>query len=414
MSPRDAEQRQQSASASAEGRTAEAGRRSGNVFAGLFAGGDLGLLPVALALVFIWIIFQSTNHVFLSPRNLSNLVLQIAVIGTLALGETLILLIAEIDLAIAQFSGAAAAILAVVSVNWGWPAWASIPVVLLAGAAYGFAQGTMVTRVGVPSFIVTLAGSLVSLGLLLALLAQQGTQLIYDKFILGIASTYVPHWAGWLLAVLVIATFVYTSLRTQALRRSKGLSAPPVGSTAIRVLGLTALVVAVVIVLNAYRGVPVAGIILVGLVMLFAFITKSTPFGRHLYAVGGNNEAARRAGINVTGLRLSIFVLASTFAAAGGIIGASRLGAASTTSGGANLLLEVVGSAVIGGTSLFGGRGDVYGALVGALVIGSVENGMDLLGAPSSTRFLVEGAILLAAVTLDTVLRRQRLRAGRA
>jgi len=384
------------------------------VFRSLFSGGDLGLLPVALALIFIWIIFQSTNQVFLSPRNLSNLVLQIAVIGTLALGETLILLIAEIDLAIAQFSGAAAALLAVVSVNLGWPFWASIPVVLLAGALYGFAQGTMVTRVGVPSFIVTLAGSLVSLGILLALLAQQGTQLIYDPFILGIASSYVPGWAGWVLAALVIGTFFITSMRTQALRRSKGLTVPPVATVVVRVVALTALVIAIVLTLNAYRGVPVAGILLVGFVALFAYITKSTPYGRHLYAVGGNGEAARRAGINVTGLRLSIFVLASTFAAAGGIIGASRLGAASTTSGGANLLLEVVGSAVIGGTSLFGGRGDVYGALIGALVIGSVENGMDLLGAPSSTRFLVEGAILLAAVTLDTVLRRQRLRAGRA
>lgn len=383
-------------------------------FRSLFTGGDLGLLPVALALIFIWVVFQSTNHVFLSPRNLSNLVLQIAVIGTLALGETLILLIAEIDLAIAQFSGAAAAILAVVSANLGWPAWASIPIVLLAGAVYGYAQGTMVTRVGVPSFIVTLAGSLVSLGILLALLAQQGTQLIYDPFILGIASSYVPDWAGWVLAAFVIGTYLATSLRTQALRRAKGLTVPPAAAVAIRVIALAALVVAIVLTLNAYRGVPVAGILLLGFVALFAYITKSTPFGRHLYAVGGNNEAARRAGINVTGLRLSIFVLASTFAAAGGIIGASRLGAASTTSGGANLLLEVVGSAVIGGTSLFGGRGDVYGALIGALVIGSVENGMDLLGAPSSTRFLVEGAILLAAVTLDTVLRRQRLRAGRA
>jgi D-xylose transport system permease protein len=385
------------------------------VFTGLkarFSGGDLGLIPVIFALIVIWIVFQSVNGDFLSGRNLSNLILQIAEIGMLGIGETFILLLGEIDLAIGSVSGVAAAVLVLLSTS-GVNPWICIIASIASGGIIGAFQGVWVTFIGVPAFIVTLAGSLGYQGILLGMLGNTGTVPISDNTLLGLTSDYVPQSVGWIVVIVVAALYAIGTSLVKRNRMSRNL---PADSTmgVIGKSGLLVIISAVVVgVLNSYRGVPVAGFILLAFVVLFAFITQSTVYGRHIYALGGNAEAARRAGINVRSIKISIFTLSGIMGAIGGIIGASRLGSASPASGGGNLLMDSIAAAVIGGTSLFGGRGSVWNALAGALVIGSVENGMDLLSAPSSTKYIVEGGILLIAVTIDTMSRRRRRRAGR-
>jgi D-xylose transport system permease protein len=374
--------------------------------------GDLGLIPVVIALVLIWAVFQTVNPSFLSGRNLSNLVLQIAEIGMLGIGETFILLLGEIDLAIASVSGVAAAVLVLLSVA-GVNPWLCILAAVAVGAVIGAFQGMWVTLVGVPAFIVTLAGSLGYQGILLSMLGQEGTVPMMNQTLLNIAGAYLPMWAGWVLAAVSILLFVTSALLTRRARLTRGLPVEPTMSFAARVLLMAVVSLLVVAVLNSYRGVPIAGFILILFVAGFGYIAQATTFGRHVYAVGGNAEAARRAGINIKAIKIAVFILSGALGAIGGIIGASRLGSASPASGGGDLLMDSIAAAVIGGTSLFGGRGSVWNALAGALVIGSVENGMDLLSAPSSTKYLVEGSILLIAVTVDTITRRRRKRVGR-
>lgn len=374
--------------------------------------GDLGLIPVLIALALIWIVFQGINSHFLSGRNLSNLVSQISEIGMLGVGETLILLLGEIDLSIAAVSGVAAGVLVTLSVNGVNPVLA-IVISILCGSVIGLVQGFWVTWIGVPSFIVTLAGSLGYQGLLLGMLGQEGTVPIHNPWLLSIASSYISTWGGWVIVALTVVLFAASAFRTRVTRVKYGLDASSSASVFVRIALVLVASAVVVGVLNNYRGVPVMGFILILFVIGFAFLTQSTKFGRHVYALGGNAEATRRAGINVRWIRLAIFTLASTLGAIGGILGASRLGSASPASGGGNLLLDSIAAAVIGGTSLFGGRGSIYNALAGALIIGSVENGMDLLSAPSSTKYMIEGAILIIAVTVDTLTRKRRSRMGR-
>lgn len=377
-----------------------------------FGSGELGLLPVILALIVIWVVFQSINSHFLSGRNISNLILQIVEIGMLGIGETFILLLGEIDLSIASVSGVAAAILVLLSSNGVNPI-VSILLAIAGGALIGLFQGVWVTVVGVPAFIVTLAGSLAYQGVLLGMLGQTGTVPIVNHTLLGIATTYISGWGSWLVALIGVLIYLWAVLQNRAVRKKAGLDASSSRSLGLRALGLAVVAALIVYALNTYRGLPIAGVTLLVFVLVFAFITQSTRFGRHIYALGGNPEAARRAGIRIRGIRIAVFTMAGAFGAIGGIIGASRLGSASPASGTGNLLLDSIAAAVIGGTSLFGGRGSVWNALAGALVIGSVENGMDLLSAPSSTKYLVEGAILLIAVTIDTLTRRRRNKLGR-
>ncbi|MCL6454034.1 MAG: ABC transporter permease [Alicyclobacillus sp.] len=374
--------------------------------------GELGLLPVILALVVIWIIFQSMNGHFLSGRNLSNLILQIAEIGMLGIGETFILLLGEIDLAIGAVSGVAAAVLVLLSGVHVNP-WLCILAAIAVGVVIGLFQGFWVTIIGVPAFIVTLAGSLGYQGILLAFLGNTGTVPIFNQTLLNIAASYIPNWAGWVVLVIAVVIFSASLLTTQQNRKKRHLTALTGKSIAGRAVVLAVIGAIIVYALNSYRGVPVSGLILLLFVVLFAYITQGTVFGRHIYAVGGNKEAARRAGINIKAIRIIVFTLSGMMGAIGGILGASRLGSASPASGGGDLLLDSIAAAVIGGTSLFGGRGSVWNALAGALVIGSVENGMDLLSAPSSTKYIVEGSILLIAVTIDTVTRNRRKVVGR-
>lgn len=375
-------------------------------------GGDFPLLPVLLSLVLIWIVFESVNTSFLTPRNLSNLVLQMAEYGLLAIGETLILLLGEIDLSIAAVSAISGAVLALLAANGANP-WIAIIAAIASGLIIGLFQGFWVTIVGVPAFIVTLAGSLGYLGLLFVLIGQEGTVPIFDNTLNGIAANYLPNWAGWALGAVIVIAYVWSAVRNTAARRRFGLVTKPRSSTIAGVIAVTLGLAVIVYILNAYHGFPVAGLILLFFVGLFAFLTQGTRFGRHVYALGGNSEAARRSGINIKGLKVVVFTLSSTMAAVGGIVGASRLASASTSAGGSDLLMASIAAAVIGGTSLFGGRGSIWNALAGALVMGSIENGMDLLNSPSSTKYLVEGGILLLAVTFDTFTRKRRQKLGK-
>lgn len=374
-------------------------------------GKELGLIPVLIGLVIIWAIFQIVNHNFLSGRNISNLIIQMVEIGMIGIGETFILLLGEIDLSSASVSGVAAAVLVLAS-NAGVEPWLAILIAILVGVAIGAFQGIWVSYVGVPAFIVTLAGSFAYQGVLLLLLGQKGTVPITNQTLLNLTATYVPKMWSWIILVIVALLYFLLSWNSQRNRRSHDLRISNFslyGKPGIFVL----VSVVILSLLNSYNGMPVAGFIILGFVVIFSFITSSTPYGRHIYALGGNKEASRRAGIKNKKIRLSVFMISSAMGAIGGIIGASFLGSASPASGTGNLQLEVIAVAVIGGTSLFGGRGSVWNALVGALVIGSVENGMDLLSAPSSIKFIVEGAILLLAVTVDTITRRRRIRQGK-
>jgi D-xylose transport system permease protein len=385
---------------------------------GIFSGGPLailarlGSLRVFIVLALIWIIFQSQNGQFLSSFNLTNLVLQIAGVGMISIGVTLILLLGEIDLSVGAVSGLAAAVMAVLNVKHGWGPVPAMIAGLAVGFAIGMLNGFFVTQFGIPSFVVTLAGLLAWQGALLRVLGDTGTVNITDSKILGLTGTFYGDTFSWILAAVVIAAYAASGFLERLRRRRAGLEPPPIVGFALRLAAVAVGTIGAVAVLTSDRGLPLAGLIIVGFCALFVFITERTMWGRHVYAVGGNDEAARRAGIRVRRLRMTVFALASTFAAAGGILLASRLQAVNQSSGGSDLLLLAIAGPVIAGTSLFGGRGSVWGALLGALVIGSISNGMDLLGLQSSDKFMITGGVLLVAVVIDALIRNQRAQAG--
>ena len=374
---------------------------------------ELGILPIVLGLAIIWTYFQLQDAHFLTPRNLSNLVLQISVSGTIAIGIVLVLLLGEIDLSVGSVAGATAAVLGVLIVDIGWPWWAAIAAMLAVGTLIGALQGVWIAILRVPSFVVTLAGLLVWLGVQLHVLGDAGTLNVFEPHITAIASTFLPHAWGWTLAIIAVIGYAGTHLVDDVARRRAGMAAQPMPLLLLQTMAIAVLLLGAVAVLNRANGVPTAGVLLFALVAFFDWLTRRTTFGRHVYAVGGHAEAARRAGINVARIRICVFALAGTLTAVGGLILTSRLQAASTQSGGGTLLLEVIAAAVIGGTSLFGGRGNVWGALLGALVIGSVSNGLDRVGQPADVKYMVEGAILLLAVTADAFSRRRLAAAGR-
>jgi D-xylose transport system permease protein len=378
------------------------------------AQGELGTLPVIVGIAIIWLIFWIANDRFLTPTNLTNLVLQIAAIGTISVGVVLVLLLGEIDLSVGAVSGFTAAIMAVESVKHGWPGWLAILAALVAGAVVGLVQGFWVTRFRIPAFVVTLAGLLSWTGALLWVLGETGTVNLTDKTITGLANTFFIPLDAWLLAVVAIVVYAAAKLRERQRRSAAGLPVAPLQLVVTRIVVLAVAALATAAVLSADRGLPLALIIFVGIVVLTEMLITRTRFGRHVLAVGGNAEAARRAGIQVNNVRLVVFILASTLAAAGGVLAAARLFAVNQSSGASDTLLLAIAGPVIGGTSLFGGRGSAYSALLGGLVIGSITNGMNLLGVSSAVRFLVTGAVLLLAATVDALSRRGRQAAGRA
>jgi D-xylose transport system permease protein len=303
--------------------------------------------------------------------------------------------------------------MAVLNVQHGWSPYLAIAAAVAAGTAIGLFQGSVFTRFAVPSFVVTLAGLLAWPGAQLKVLGQTGTVNLNDPKILGLTNTFYSDTVGWIIALVAIGAYAALALRARHSRVSEGLSAPQLGLVVLRIALVTVTILVAVWVLNDDRGVPLAALILVGFCLLFFYITTRTTFGRHIFAVGGNAEAARRAGIHVNRIRVIVFMIASSMAAIGGIMAASRLLAVNQSSGSGDFLLLAIAGPVIAGTSLFGGRGSVWHALLGALVITSISNGMDLLGLESSVKFMVTGAVLLAAVVIDAIARKQRQAAGR-
>jgi D-xylose transport system permease protein len=378
-----------------------------------FVQGDLASLRVILGLALIWIIFQSQNDRFLTAINLTNLMLQITAVGLISVGVVYVLLLGEIDLSVGAVSGLCAAVMAVLNVKHGWNPYLAIAAGVLAGTAIGVAQGAISTGFGIPSFVVTLAGLLAWQGALLYVLGDTGTINITDGKITGLANTFYSETVGWIMAFVAIGAYAAATLWAWRQRVRAGLTDVQLIGPIIRIAVVAAAVIAVVAVLNSDRGVPLAVLILVGFVAGMEYLARRTRFGRHVYALGGNPEAARRAGINIHAIRVVVFAICSSMAAIGGIMQASRLLAVNQGSGGSDLLLLAIAGPVIAGTSLFGGRGSVWSALLGALVIGSISNGMDLLALESSVKFMVTGGVLLAAVIVDAIARRQRQAAGR-
>jgi len=378
-----------------------------------FLQGDLGSLRVLIAIAVIWAIFQVEEPRFLTAVNLTNLVLQITAVGLISVGVVLVLLLGEIDLSVGAVSGVCSAIMAVLNVQHGWNPYLAIAAAVVAGAGIGLFQGFMFDFFGIPSFVVTLAGLLAWQGVQLKVLGDTGTVNLNDPTITGLTGTFYGDTVGWLIAIVGVGLFAGTRLWARRSRVRAGLEAPPLGAVVLRISVVAVAVIATVAVLNASRGVPLACLILVGFVLVFQYVTTRTRFGRHIYAVGGNAEAARRAGISIMKVRVVVFMLASSMAAVGGIMAASRLLAVNQSSGGSDLLLLAIAGPVVAGTSLFGGRGSIWTALLGAVVIGSISNGMDLLALASSIQFIVTGAVLLAAVVVDALARRQRAASGR-
>jgi D-xylose transport system permease protein len=369
--------------------------------------GDLGSIPVAVGLVLIAIVFSTLNAHFLSAENLTNLALQMAATGTIALGIVLVLLLGEIDLSVGSVSGLSAVVMTLLYTQQGWNPVLAVLGALVTGAVIGLLHGLMRTKLAMPSFVVTLAGLIGWLGLMLFLLGKAGTiNLPFDRGIASLSDTWLAPWLGWALVVVLVGTHLASSLVTQRMRLAAELAAPSTTWVLARSAGLAVLLGAGLLVLNADRGVPLTLVIFGGLVVLLDLALRRTVWGRRMYAVGGNAEASRRAGINVTQVRILAFVGTSTLAAVGGVLAASRLAAVNQTSGGSDILLNAIAAAVIGGTSLFGGRGRAYAALLGILVIQSITNGMLLLNVDSSVRFMVTGAVLAIAVAIDSLARR--------
>lgn len=386
-------------------------RGMGEMFRGLgrkLASGEAGTLLVFLMVGAIWTFFQTQNDRFLSPGNLTNLMLQQAATATISIGVVLILLLGEIDLSVAAASGFTASVMAVLMVQNHVSPYLSVAAALALGACVGLFNGFMITRFRIPSFVVTLAVSLTLVGLQLYVLGATGTLNLPDNFVTALTSTFFPPVVGWAVAAVAIVTMAAVEFIGHTRRKAAGLKTGSVQGAVFRVTLVSVAVIAAMFVFSQDRGLPLVVCIVFGLALLFVFITEATRFGRHMFAVGGNAEAARRAGIKIDHVRILVFVLGSTLAAAGGVLAASRLYAVNQSSGGSDLLLMAIAGPVIAGTSLFGGRGSVWSALLGAIVIGSIANGMDLLSLASSVKYIVTGGVLIVAVTLESVTRLRR------
>ncbi|MDQ6947460.1 MAG: sugar ABC transporter permease [Actinomycetota bacterium] len=378
--------------------------------------GDLGMLPVVAGLVVIWTVFEVLNPIFLSSANLSNLATESAPVGVLALGIVAILLVGQIDLSVGSVSGLSATIVAVTFVRLRWPVWAAVIAALAAGSVIGWVYAQVFNRFGVPSFVVTLAGLLSFLGLQLALLGVRGSiNIPFDSPLVNFAElAFVPEWLSYVLVLMVAVGLFATGYSLARARRKAGLGARSLRALILRSLGLLLVLGFAAWYLNQGRGIGWMFIFFVLLVLVLNYLLTRTKWGRSVYAVGGNAEAARRAGINVNAIYTSVFIICSTLAALGGILAAARLAAANQGSGGGDVNLNAIAAAVIGGTSLFGGRGTAFAALLGIVVIQSISSGLTLLNFSSAIRFEVTGVVLLLAVALDSVARRSRASHGRA
>ena len=370
--------------------------------------GFTAMLPALLALAAILLYFGLTEQYFFTPRNLYNLLVQSAVVATLALGMTLVLLLGEIDLSVAALSGVCAAVLGVLMEQQGVNPWLAMAAALATGVGFGLAQGAVIALIGAPSFIVTLATLLAFQGLMLQLLGSVGSINIGDETVRALMSSNLSAGLSYTLALLAAALSGALALRNARRRAAAALPHEPASLLLGKALLRLALLLLAARMLNTYLGVPLIVVLLLALTSLLAAIARHTRFGRNVYAVGGDAESSRRVGMNVAATRIAVFAAAGLIAALAGILGASRYASVNFSSfAGGSLLLDVIAAAVIGGTSLFGGRGTVWNALLGALVIGSLGNGLDLFGASSAVKLMLSGAILLIEVTLDAGSRRR-------
>jgi len=378
--------------------------------------GELGSLPVIVGLIIIWTVFTGLNPVFLSANNVVNLLFDCSTVGVIALGIVCVLMVGQIDLSVGSMSGFASALVGVLWVNHGWPALQAIVAAVAVGALVGVLYALLLNRFGMPSFVATLAGLLAILGLQLYILGPTGSiNLPYASPMVNFGQLMViPAGVSYLLALAPGAVILGVGLRTRERRRASNLSAPSVGSLLVHSLAITVLLEIVVVYLNRGRGVPLMFGVFLGLAVAMDYALKRTGWGRSMYAVGGNREAARRAGINVGGIYTSAFVLCASLAALGGVLTAARLASASTQAGTGDVNLNAIAAAVIGGTSLFGGRGSAYSAVLGIIVIQSIASGLTLLNLSASLRFMITGAVLALAVIVDSLARQSRVSHGRA
>jgi D-xylose transport system permease protein len=378
--------------------------------------GDVGSLPIIVGLLLITLFFQTKNDNFLTAGNVSNLIVQMAGTTTIAMGVVFVLLLGEIDLSIGYVSGIAGVVVAELQTGGNWtalPGWVAILAAVAATTAIGLFQGSFVAFIGVPSFIVTLAGLLAWQGVVQKMIGTTGVIVIQNSTIFDVANYFLDDVWGWIAGGVAVALIVLTTLAGVVSRRRHHIYSDNLILVAIKLALAAAAILFLVSWLNTARGFPFVGLLVIVLLIFLTWVAKRTTFGRHVYAVGGNAEAARRAGINVKVIRWWVFGISGAMAGLGGVIFASRLSSVDLNAGGGTILLDAIAAAVIGGTSLFGGRGEVKSALLGALIIASIANGMSLLGYSSATQYIVTGVILLAAVTLDTISRRRLAAAGR-
>ena len=378
--------------------------------------GELGSLPILIGLVIIAIVFQTQNDRFLTAGNFVNLIVQSAAFIAIGMGIVFVLLLGEIDLSVGYVSGVAGSLTALLLLEdgAGLPAGLAIAAALAAGAAIGTLHGVLITKVGIPSFVVTLAGLIAWNGVVLLLIADRGTIVLQDDLVVGFSNDFLSDTTAWIVGLAAVATYAAVLLNERRVRSAASLPTGPMSLTALRILAFAVILLAVVAIANQDRGIPFVMVVLAVLFLGWTFVLNRTKFGRHVYAVGGNAEAARRAGIDVDRVKIAVFAICSMMAALGGIILASRLRSVDPGAGGGQILLYSIAAAVIGGTSLFGGRGNIKSAVLGALVIASIDNGLGLLGLSSGTKFVVTGLVLLAAVTVDSVSRKGRAQSGRA
>ena len=378
--------------------------------------GDLGSLPVIVGLVVIWTVFTSLNPIFLSPNNLVNLLFDCSTVGVISLGIVCVLMLGEIDLSVGSMSGVASAFIGVLWVNMGVPLPIAVGGALALGVAIGAAYALLRTHLGMPSFVSTLAGLLALLGLQLYMLGSTGSiNLPYGSAIVNFGQLMImPAWLSHTLALLPGIALLVMGMRTRRKRQAANLSSRSVNGLVLRAAVATIGFEVAAFYLNQGRGVPWMFGLFVLLVVIMNYAFVRTKWGRSMKAVGGNAEAARRSGINVTRIYLSAFMLCSFFASLGGVLSAARLASARQQAGTGDVNLNAIAAAVIGGTSLFGGRGSAWSALLGIIVIQSIANGLTLLNLSSSLRYMITGAVLAIAVIVDSLARQSRVSHGRA
>jgi D-xylose transport system permease protein len=379
-------------------------------------GGELGSWPVIIGLIIISAFFYYKSSNFLSGSNLNNLISQMAGVVVIAFGTVFVLLLGEIDLSAGFLSGVGGVVvgeLTLAGSSHAYSGLVAIPLALVVGALYGLIQGVFIAYVGVPSFVVTLAGMLAAEGLILVILTQ-GVVGIQDKWVNDTANYFFAHSTGWIVAIVVSALYALAVLSGFIRRRRGGETANPWYPLA-KIAAISVAMFALVAWsnLDPDRGLPLAFVIMLVLYVFWTFIATRTTFGRHVYAVGGNDEAARRAGINVPRIKLVVFMISGMMAALGGVILASRIGSVDINAGGGTILFDAIAGAVIGGTSLYGGRGQVKSAVLGVLVVYLIYNGLATIGYSTAVNYVVTGILLLGAVTLDTVSRRRQEKVGR-